>query len=165
MRKVASAFTLIELLIYGAIVSVIVGGFLFTAHYFITSSDKDNERQALYRNESFLRRKFDVLLLGLNESQIQPAAGTAARLEIQRTCVDFIALELVDGQLVLRKNTNGDCVLDTNDQSFRLSDSHVTVSDVSFTRVTHNSAPGIQFQATLTGRFQNATIDKTVYLK
>ncbi len=158
-------FTLIELLIYSGILTMIMGACLTSAYSLIRSSGRDQERQAVLENERFIYQKLDWLLSGATSGQIRPASGTAAILEVQRSCSDYTTLSVSGSSLLLRRNSDGDCDVDTQDQSFNLTNNHVQVSGVVFERLVLNGQPTIRMQATLQGTYASTALDKTVYIR
>jgi type II secretory pathway pseudopilin PulG len=133
IRSEQSGFSLIETLLYIAIVAFALGG-LLTAVYAVLNGGEEVRAKAVAAQEIvFLSRKIDNALSESN-AIVLPAAGNAGdTLIIQTTGVDTIAFSLSAGVAYISRN---------GASPIPLTDSTVTISSLSFENISASgSAP------------------------
>lgn len=127
-----SGFTLIETLIYIALVGVLVGGGVAAAFYIIDTSGKNRTDVSVQAEGLFLLRKIDWVIMGVT-AVAEPAPGTTATaLEVTKTGVGTIRVDAASEQA--RISVNGaPAVALTNDR--------VHIQYLQFTRTTEAGKP------------------------
>jgi hypothetical protein len=143
--------TLLETLIYSALVTVIISVAILTAVTFRSSIDRDAGRMELTSNAQFVSQKIDQLTLGLMANQVVVPETQGNVLEINKgTGTSRFQLEVIDSRLALRRDTSGDGVLTSADTALFLVSRHVVVSSFSVVRSTENGQPTLRLDVVLT---------------
>ena len=82
--KYRSGFTLIEVIIYLALFSILIGGALVSAYSLIESNER-NQTKAIVQNEgAFVLAKIDWALSGIQSVDQPPFGGSGALLQVTK---------------------------------------------------------------------------------
>ncbi len=157
-----AGLSLVEVLLYSALVSAIVGVFMTSANGMITASQRDRERAAVSENWRFISQKLNWLLEQVNQGSVTPASGAAAVLTFQKANGTRYQLDS-NGSLRLWRDSNGDGLFTSADVVYPISNSHAQISGLLFTRLTINGQAAARVQMTLTGRYQISQFDQTYF--
>ena len=166
-RRTGQGFSLIETLVYAAFVATLVTLFTLATWQLTLTYQHDLERQAVIANADFTTVRFQQLLTGVPNSQVSPGSGSASSLATTGTGSSHFRLDLAGSSIRLTRDTNNTGTIDAGDTPFNLTNSHVTVSGLTFQRLTYNAKPAIRIQASFQSPTTvfSTTIDKTVYLQ
>ncbi len=159
------AFTLIELLLYSSLVTIIVGSFVATSYYSTRANERDRELLAVIENQRFLNYKLDWLLQNVAASTILPAANPASYLEVTQSNQGRFMLDQNGTTLRLRFDSNNDGAITGADTATALTNNHVQVSNLVVTRSTSNDRTELNITANLAGRYSAMTLKRTYYLR
>ncbi len=161
-----SGTTLLEVLLYSALVSVIIGAFFLTSNFFLLARDRDQERAEVYENQRFLTQKIETLLSGATADIVLPASGTGTVLGVGQGNGTYKSLHLTGTNLSLGIGTdvNNDKIIDSYSSDVAITNTHVTISNFSIQRLLLNSQSAFQIQATFQGKYNLILYTKTEYL-
>jgi len=147
-------FTLIEMLIYIALFSIIMVGLISGIYLIIQNAGKTTFKVGASEEINFVLKKIDWALT--NASKINtPTSGSSATLSIDQ--YDF-----ADNPIVIRYNSDtGDVEFQTNGGTFYpLTTKNVKVNSLSFTYIPSNSGSPEGIQAKLSINNMSDTIVK-----
>lgn len=156
MKKLPG-FSLVEILIYFATLSIVVTITVVAISDMTRSHRLDTEYQLLLENDHFLNTRFDNLFLGMKPSNVtQPAAGvTGSTLVVTNTQGTFTFSE-VGGRLMLQRGSA---------TALPITDNHITVSNTQFQRTTISGVDTVIVTFRLTNRTDKfRDFKKTLYL-
>ncbi len=149
-------FTLIEVIIYIALFSLMIGSLVVTAFHLLQNSGKTNARTVAQEEMNFVLKKIDWVFTGV-ESVENPTSGSGNTLEITKAGNTLsIRLNTTDNKIEL-------CVDDpcTDDADFfPITTVNVHIDDLNFTYLpaVGSSPEGIMTTVTIDG--QTATSSK-----
>jgi prepilin-type N-terminal cleavage/methylation domain-containing protein len=155
MEKSKRGFTLIEVIIYLALFSMLIGGIIVVAYTIFESAGRDQARELLQQEGNFLTGKIEWALSGANAINNPPVDTPLDILQVTKY-----------GGLVIAINTSEDCsgstvtgniFLQNGTNCTQLNSSGVQMSNLSFS---HNFGGGavpenVTAKFTLTTRTQN----------
>ncbi len=160
--------SLLELIMYSALVSIILGIFFFSTTSYISSSERDRERAAVDSSQLFLEQKIHSLLNGAGSSTLIPFTGASgSTLGVRQANGSYLVIYLNQAKVYYATGTDGnnDGIIDTYTGAVPLTNSHITVTSFVFNRQTTNSQTSITVQATVQGKFKTSQLIKTEYIK
>lgn len=151
-------FTLIEILIYSVIVTMILTFMLLAAYQIIDNRSRLEDWLAIEENQRFLLQKLDWIL-GSNQSINTPVNGANGNtLSVNK--LNFSGNPLVidlAGGVVRLKSGSGAPVNVTNPR--------VSVSSLNFSNLNFSGRSAIRVQANLANSVASATIDTLIYVR
>lgn len=138
-------FTLIETIIYLAIVSLLIGSGVITAFYIADTSEDTRSGINVEAEAHFLLRKIEWALIGSTMVSPSPGATDVSLVTDKGGVIGVITIDVVDG----RARVNGTDI--TNDQ--------VDIQNVSFTHVAPmgNKPGGVHAGFTISGEDYETT--------
>ena len=157
------AFTLIETLLYSGLVMVVIGTIIMASLSLFDSYDHDRERQAVLENITCIDQKVDWALTGA--TAVTPTSGSGSSMAMVRADGQMVSFEKQGAALSLATDSNGDSSITVGDVRYSLTNSHVTVTDVIFTRSLVNSQSVMTLTLQLAGRYGSQTVTKQVVLQ
>lgn len=163
-----NGFTLIETLLYAALLTLIMGIFSSVVYNATSSIRKDTDQNNVLANELFLQQKVHSILNTAFTNDISPASGSAAQMGItQQLSEQFgvvtspVTFDLAGGVVRITRQIGGPGVNET----LAVTNNKVTASNLLFTRDTLNGEPIMTMTVTLTGKTTVRNTVKTYYLK
>ena len=145
-------FTLIEIIVYMALFSLVVGGFLIVTYGIIQGAGRVQSKIELNEEGEFLIRKFDWAVSG--GSSVITSATT---LQVTKQ-----SLPAAENPLVFSLNS-GNLLLKRGGSTSTLNTADVTVATTSFS---YNAASGtVRMQFTLSNLSETQSFDVTRYLR
>lgn len=137
-------FTLIEVLIYSAILTILLTGVLITFYSVINTSDSLRNQIELVENAKFLEQKLRWALTGTTQINAPGLGSTSDTLSIERPGAGSPLVFDLSGGVVRMASGSGDPISITND--------FVIVSSLSFKNFSFSSETknSIRIQANLT---------------
>ncbi len=151
-------FTLIEVLIYIALFSLVAGGLLLTTYVVIENSGRIENKVIVSEEGAFLLRKFDWALTGADSISVP------SETELKLTKPDLpagenpVAFSLGSGEILLKRGGGG---------MVPLSSAGVSVTSLIFTRIppTGGKPAAAQIEFTLKSGSYSQTFGFTKYLR
>ncbi len=148
-KKVDAGFTLIETVIYIALLGLIVGSGIVAAYHMIEENNRLRGQIIIAEEGNFLLRKIDSVLTGASIIYL-PTAGTAGQVLRLSNNGTLFRFELSSGILMIKKDS-GDLI--------SLNSDNTTVTNLIFEHIPSNSTKpagvrvglllnGISFQLT-----------------
>lgn len=161
-----AGYTLLELIIYTALVSMIVLQCLTAVFLLINSSQRDRERHDMLESEQFVTEKLNWLFTGVKGTAVWSAQSSTV-LYFQNPSGAYQALSVASNQLQLSNasDTNSDGIPDTTSNPNKLTNNHSTVSSPLFEVLTINGQKAAHIHVTMQGVNQTDTFDKVIYLQ
>lgn len=166
--KIHHGFTLIEVLIYLALFSILMGGAVVAAYHLFDSSTKTGTRTMLQEERDFMMSKIDWVLGGAKAVTAPSAGVIGSSLTVVKwdtTLGDPMTVAVSGGNLVLTRGTNLPVLLNNT---------NTTVSNISFSHI-KDSGDGTVPEAvetvltlsalTTTGAVVTKIATSTVYLR
>jgi len=157
MRKI-SAFTLIETLIYSAIVSGFVVLALVITYQMIDFRDDLDAGRELYENQRFLSQKINWVLSNVSVINSPAAGATGASVSVSKINHGSNPLVIDSLSGVARLTIGGGAAT-------ALTNDYVTVSDLSFENLSFSGHSYIRAKATLSNSRSSTTIDSLILIK
>lgn len=131
-------FTLIEMLVYIGLFSIIIGG-LISSIYYISQNTQSTSNKVLTQEEiNFVKKKIDW---ALNEVESVSASGSS--LNINKSA----------GNIIIRLNTDGDIEIEEDSEKNPITTKNVKVDNLNFTYNSDTKVLNIEF--TLNGIVTN----------
>ena len=148
-----AGFTLIEILIYIGLFTLIIGGLLFVIYGMIQGSSRLQGKVVIEEEAAFLLRKLDWALTGASDVSVP----SADRLEITKPA-EGLVFTLEDGSLMLARNGGG---------AVRLNTESVNIPTLTFTEIpAEDSRPAaVTAEFTITYFSESKTFETTKYLR
>lgn len=145
-------FTLIEILVYAAITTVILTFGVLTLYQFVGSADRLRNLKEIAENKAFLEQKIIWTLQGVSAINSPSAGATTTSLSV--TKINFsdnpVVIDLSDGVARLKRGSNAVNPI-TNE--------YVEVKDLTFHNYDLSGRPAIKVNATLFNNYTSTTID------
>lgn len=160
--RTSNAYTLIEVMIYSALVAMIMGSVFATVHYFSNTRMRNRDRETVLTNERFLGMKIEALFNGVTAASVSPQTGTANEIQVTRNGMLQFVLDQNASGVRLRRDSNGDGSV-ADEVSTTLTNQHVTVTGFLATRTIENGQPVVLIEATLSGSQYSRIFVKKVY--
>jgi prepilin-type N-terminal cleavage/methylation domain-containing protein len=138
-------FTLIEVVIYVALFSFLLGGALVSAYNLIYGSSRTSFKNVVQQEGNFVLRKLNWALTGVSNINTPSAAvPDSDALQVERYDGDTINIRLVDGKIEIGKNSDPFSPLTTD---------NVKVSSLNFEFIqpVGSEASGIKVTAVISG--------------
>ncbi|MFH1346921.1 MAG: prepilin-type N-terminal cleavage/methylation domain-containing protein [Spirochaetota bacterium] len=125
-------FTLIEILIYSALTSIIIGGSLVAVYQIIESSDGIYDKIVIEQEANFLLQKIKWTLTGATTINVPPIGATSSTLSVNKANFSDnpIIIDLNSNNLRLKRGLNERNILNSQ---------NIAVNDVIFE---HQAADG-----------------------
>lgn len=132
IKNKQSGFTLLETLVYIALIMFLISVGIISAFYLIDSSDKDNAEVNTLVEAEFLLRKIDWALTGVDIINVPAPGFDAPKLSVNKSAgPNPIEIEAPSGQAQIKKG-GGPAVILTGDR--------VKITNIKFTYI-DNIAP------------------------
>ncbi|MDD4988823.1 MAG: prepilin-type N-terminal cleavage/methylation domain-containing protein [Candidatus Pacebacteria bacterium] len=127
MRK-NNGFTLIETIVYIALLSLLLGGVLTVSYDLIESSSKQSQSIAVDEELNFLSRKIDWILIGVSNINTPSTSLASSTLSVRKynSSQNPLTLHLQDGLLVFSRG---------NMKPVPLNDELVKIDSISFSYI------------------------------
>lgn len=151
------AFTLIETLIYSAIVTMILSFVLLVAYQLISSEDRVIQLREVTENQKFILQKFFWVLQSVNTINSPASGGSGASLSVNK-------INYIYNPLIIYAS-NGVVYLNSGATSTPITNSFVNVSALNFQHLILSGHSAIKVTATLGNKVATATIDTTIIVK
>ncbi|MDP2788457.1 MAG: prepilin-type N-terminal cleavage/methylation domain-containing protein [bacterium] len=144
-------FTLIEMTIYTALFSIMMGGLVVTAYQLIESTSDLGQKVAIQEEMNFISKKIDWALTGVSNINT-PTSGISNKLSVDK-------INFSDNPIVIEFNTtSGDIEFCTNSCSSNtdftsLTTKNITVNNLTFEYLPANggSSGGVKVTITING--------------
>lgn len=151
-------FTLIEVLIYSAIVTVMLTFILLAAYQIIDNQSRLNDWLAVQENQKFLLQKLEWVLQSNQAINIPAigASGNALSVNKLNFSGNPLIIDLAGGTVRLQSGGGAPVNL-TNPQ--------VSVSNLNFNHLNLSGRSAIRVQAVLANITASATIDTLIYAR
>lgn len=155
--KIKQGFTLIEILIYSAIITGILTVSLFTAYQLISSEERVVMRRELTENQKFVLQKLAWILTNVSAINSPAASSTGSTLSVNRLNYSYnpLVLSLSDGALQL---TSGATVTP-------ITNHYASVTALSFEHRLVGGASTIKVNAIFSNDAGSTTINTTIFVK
>ena len=129
-RSLNKGFTLIEVLIYIVLFSILMGGGFITAYQMIDGSRKLSAKDTLQEEGNFIMRKISWALTSVDPTVATiPSAGTSPNLRVRKYDGNQIDVQLNGTKIEMKQSING--------STFRpITTDNVSVSSLQFTYIT-----------------------------
>ena len=148
-------FTLLEVLIYAALVALIIGGISYTLFTLITTSKIANDKVVVEEEANFILKKFDWVLAGYQTINSPASGSSGATLSVNKFnfLPNPIVFDVSSGNLRITKGLL---------PSVTLNSSRITVSNPVFTHIAANgSGPdAVKAAFDINGRTYQITVYK-----
>lgn len=152
-RKRQNGFTLIEILLYLGLFSLVVGGLLFMTYGVIEGSGRIQSKVSIHEEAAFLIQKFNWALTGATSISVL----SSTTLQVMKPSL------LTQSPLVFALNS-GDLTLTRNGMATTtLNSASIAVTNLVFTYIP--SGNGVQIHFTLSNLSQGGKFDFTKYLR
>lgn len=162
MKKYSKGFTLIEVIIYLALFSIIIGGGMIAVYGIIQSTDNGANHIILEEEANFLLRKIDFALTGATNINILSAARLQTTKNINGVSTTY-TFNICSGYLTIEVGAGKTCA----NNPINLNSGNITVSNLSFT--TGTGGAGVKTSFTLTtaqnGKNVSENFSTTKYLR
>ncbi|MBI2592680.1 MAG: type II secretion system protein [Candidatus Colwellbacteria bacterium] len=154
----SSGFTLIEILIYIGLITVITGSFIASAYQIIDSRGRVQNQLELTENKKFLVEKLKWILASNQTINLPGQGASGASLSVNKLNYGSnpLVVDLVSNQIRLALG-GGEPVPLTNSQ--------VTVSSLTFTHQDLSGRSVIRVQATMQNTVGSISVDTTIPVK
>ncbi len=152
-------FTLIEILIYSALVALMMSFAVMTTYSLMDNAARTQQKNALLENQEFVLAKLQWVLSGVTAINNPAADGTpGAILSVDKvnSLQNPFVLDLQSGALRLSR---------AGGQPIALTNSSITVSNLSFTNIVSGTNSTIRATATLTNAVGSLPFQTTVTIK
>ncbi|MBI3589348.1 MAG: prepilin-type N-terminal cleavage/methylation domain-containing protein [Candidatus Liptonbacteria bacterium] len=149
-----NGFTLIEVIVYMGLFSLVVGGLLVATYTIIEGSSRLQSRVVVNEEAEFLLRKINWALTGAGAVSVPSASS----LQMVKP-----SLPLVDNPLVFTYDTGNLLLQRGNKSATPLNSASVQVTSVAFTY--NSSRKTVRVQITLANLSESQTFDVTRYLR
>lgn len=152
-----SGFTLIETLIYSAIVVMVLTLTLAASYGIIESQDRITKLREIAENEHFLTQKIVWVLQNVDALNSPPPGSVGSTLSVDRLGYAFNPLEisLQDGVVVLKSGST----------TTPLTNSYVSVSSLIFSHQILASTTAVRVTALLENDIAHTSVDTTILVK
>lgn len=151
-------FTLIETLIYLALFSIIIGGFLVTAFQIIQGNDSAQQKAVIEEESNFLLRKIDWALSGVGNINIPPSGLSGSTLSVTKPGLPVGQNPLVfnfnSGNIQLQRGAGASTILNS---------SNVTISNLLFNHIPASAQKPEAVKASF--NIGNRVFETTKYLR
>ncbi|TSC88807.1 MAG: Uncharacterized protein G01um10143_704 [Parcubacteria group bacterium Gr01-1014_3] len=158
LNKKNSGFTLIETLMYSAIVTGFLTFALIISYQLIDSSDRSTDLVELNENQQFVTEKIGWVLSSVSAINIPASGATSASLSVNRLNYggNPIVISLSEGTVMYSTSSL---------PAVPLTNSHVTVSDLNFKNLNFEGRVGIQFSANFANNTSSTSLENTFIVK
>ncbi len=151
-------FTLIETLIYSAIVTGFLTFALTISYQIINSSDRSTDLVELNENQQFVTEKIGWALSNISAINTPSSGNSASSLSVNRLNYG--------GNPIVISLSGGTVMFSTSSLSaVPLTNSHVTVSNLTFRNFNFDGKTGIKFSAIFQNNTSSTSLDTTFIVK
>jgi hypothetical protein len=156
--KANHGLTLVETILYAAIVTIVVGGFIFILTNMIISADRLSDDLLLAEEKQFIIQKLDNVLQSVSavNAPAQGASGASLSVNKLNYPANPVTVDLSGGAIRLTRGSGAPVPITSKD---------ITVSDLSFTHTVTTKEVRIRATALLTGPRGTTSIDFTRIIK
>ena len=156
--KYNTGFTLIETLMYSAIVTGFLTFALMISYQIINSSDRSTDLVELNENQQFVTEKIGWALSNVSAVNSPTSGNSASSLSVNRLNYS--------GNPIVISLSNGQAMISTSSlPAVPLSNSHVTVSSLNFRNFNFDGRTGIKFSAIFQNNTSSTSLDTTFIVK
>ncbi len=151
-----TGFTLIEILIYISLFSIVVGGLLITAYNVISGSGRLHNKVFINEEAAFMIRKFDWALTGA--TAISVTSSTKLTITKPSLSANPLAFSLSSGTLMLVRGVSS---------SVQLNSASIKVNSLAFTEIPPSGGrpKGVSIQFELANISEKQNFNITRYLR
>lgn len=144
-RSCITGFTLIEVLIYSALIAVFIGSTIAIAYNFLESGANTRSRVKLAEQQQFLRQKIEWVLRGASTINSPPVGSSGTSLSVNKSgsSENPFVIDLSSGVVRLQTASHGPLAI--TDPSIAVSG--LTFDNFAFSQTTKNT---VRVRATLT---------------
>ncbi len=150
-------FTLVEVIIYLALFSLLMGTAFVTAYQLISDSGRLSVKNTTQEEGNFVMRKINWALTGV-ETIITPTAGTTPDLEVEKYDGNNITIERIGTKIWMEEDAGPDDFITTENVE-------VTDLDFEFIPSAGSSPDGIKAIAVITEDGKNFSFTITKYIR
>ncbi len=153
-----SGLTLVETIIYTAIVAIVVGGFLFVMISMIISADRVSDDLLLAEEKQFIIQKLDNILQSVSVVNAPAQGSSGMTLSVNKLNYDGnpVVVDLVSGAMRVTRGGG---------MAAPITPAAITVSDLLFEHAVTIKEVRIRTTALLTGPRGTTSIDFTRIIK
>ncbi len=140
-HKNKAGFTLIEVVIYIALFSILMGSAFIVAYQLIQSSGNLSTKNTIQEEGNFVIRKLDWALSGADPTTVSPSSGNSSALSLTKYNGNKINVQQNGTKIEIKESTNGNTFLP-------ITTDNVTVSALNFK---YEALGGITITITING--------------
>ncbi|OGM89352.1 hypothetical protein A3J77_02230 [Candidatus Wolfebacteria bacterium RBG_13_41_7] len=149
-------FTLIEILIYSALTSIIIGGSLVVVYQIIESSNGIYDKIVIEQEANFLLQKIKWALIGATTINVPPVGATSSTLSVNKA-------NFSDNPIIIDLNSNNLRLKNGLNEQNILNSQNIAVDNVIFE---HQAANGNLPEAVKINLIVNSRLfNTTIYLR
>ncbi|MBI2406544.1 MAG: hypothetical protein HYV25_03105 [Candidatus Harrisonbacteria bacterium] len=158
IRDYSGGLTLIETLLYTAIVAIVITAFMLSTYGLLQTSERVEAGIELADAKLFAEQKLEWLIQGVDAITVPAAGDSAATLTLNKVNFTGNPLTVDAASGALRLSSSGGTPVP-------LTPNGISISNVLFERTTAGLHDRLRFTALLTGRYATTSIDQTIIIK
>lgn len=149
-------FTLIETIIYSALVSLIIGAVIFSLYQLITGNEKLGAKIAAEEEANFILRKITWVLTGINSINSPASGATSTALSINKEgySLNPVIFDLNDNYIRIKKGSS---------EPVSLNSSNSKISNLIFERIPQSGGSPEAIKTTM--KINQVQHQLTIYLR